>query len=281
MLPHPPKIALIVHAFYAEEFAEILQTSAASADIIKLFVTTPPDKEVAIRNALKSFQGDFAVMITENRGRDVLPFFAIFRDVQREGFDLVVKVHTKRSLHRKNGGMWRREMVDALLTRDALTRAQVAFINDPLLGFVGPKRQFVRIFDFIGSNAAGVAQIAKSLGLSDAQVMDSGFFAGTMFAARVSALEPIIELGVTRADFPLESGQLDGTLAHILERCMTFGAIAKGMRIATTENLDGPATAGRTFDYANSRGDSRLRELGRKFERSVRLWFRGRRRPSG
>jgi O-antigen biosynthesis protein len=47
-----------------------------------------------------------------------------------------------------------------------------------------------------------------------------GFFKGTMFWARFDALRPILKRGFGYDDFEPETGQIDGTLAHGLERAL-------------------------------------------------------------
>ena len=276
MQPENSKLALIIHAYYPEEFREILSIVNESVDLLKLFITTPLEKEATVLNALTAFQGDYVVRVTENRGRDVLPFLDIYPSVKSEGFDLVIKVHTKRSPHLRDGESWRREMIGALLAREALSRMQAAFMNDRSLAVVGPEKQFVYIRDYIGGNSEDVGKLAKSLGISDDQVTDAGFFAGTMFAARAIALDPIFNLGFTGNDFPDEAGQVDGTLAHALERAMTFGALLLGMRVATVEDLDGDAVPNKSLQFSMRGTGGALRVTGRALERSVRLWLRGR-----
>jgi lipopolysaccharide biosynthesis protein len=63
------------------------------------------------------------------------------------------------------------------------------------------------------------------------------FFAGSMFWARVKALEPVRKLALRDDDFEPELGQVDGTLAHAMERVFAMAAQRAGFEIATVEEL--------------------------------------------
>ena len=73
-------------------------------------------------------------------------------------------------------------------------------------------------------NRTNLAYLANVLSL----VLDetTKFPAGTMFWGRTAAFEALVPLKVEDLPFETELGQIDGTLAHALERSM--GAIAIG-----------------------------------------------------
>lgn len=281
---HEEKVAIVVHAFHLDALDEILSFVSALPLRHKLFVTTTESREVAVRSRLELSGRDCALQVVNNRGRDVLPFLMILPTLKSEGFDLFIKVHTKKSMHRKDGDAWRLALVEQLLQPDIFGRLVQAFADDSILGIVGPEEHYVSVARFIGANSRAVLTIAARLGMSKEQAMALGFFAGTMFMARVDAMQPLLDLGYSEVDFEAEDGQLDGTLAHVLERCMTLGAAALGYRVASTKTPDAVAVPNRRHAFASATAVPptgalgaawfRVRELGRKFERTIRTSLR-------
>jgi lipopolysaccharide biosynthesis protein len=162
----------------------------------------------------------------------------------------LVKVHTKKSPHRADGSDWGRDLYTNLLDPDTFQCALQVFAEDPSLGMVGPDQHYVPMSTYIGSNEERILYAGRRLGLSDEQIRAQGFFAGTMFIARMSALDPVVELGFSDDDFEPESGQIDGTLAHAIERGMALSVAAAGMRIASTADLRSSAVVNVRYGFA-------------------------------
>lgn len=238
-----PRAAIVVHTFYPDLLGEILELVRALPSRHKLFVTTTVEHADGVRARLDASGRDFALTVVENRGRDMLPFFKAYQHVRSEGFDYLVKLHTKRSTQRTDGDAWRRDLYGKLLEPEAFERTLTAFAADPEIGMVGPAGHFVSLSAYIGSNERRVRQIAGRLGLDEKALHDQGFFAGTMFFARATALEPLMGMAFPDDAFEPEEGQIDGTLAHALERAMTLSVRASGMRIASTADLTGQRAA--------------------------------------
>jgi len=51
-------------------------------------------------------------------------------------------------------------------------------------------------------------------------------------------------------DFETEAGQIDGTLAHAIERGLALSVAASGMRLATDADLDGIARVNERYGHA-------------------------------
>jgi lipopolysaccharide biosynthesis protein/SAM-dependent methyltransferase len=245
-----PSAAIAVHAFYEDVFDEILHRIQLLPTFCKIFATTTPDKEAYVRQRLVGSGRLFSLRVLPNLGRDVLPFLKILPVISSEKFSVVVKVHTKKSPHRDDGGEWRNDLYEQLLDRKAFEAMLRAFENDPVLGMVGPDRHFVPMSTYIGSNASRIFSIGDRLGLSEQKVLKQGFFAGTMFAARVSALEPLMRLGFSDDEFEPEMGQVDGTLAHAIERGMSLSVAAAEMRIGSCADLHSHAVVNERYGFA-------------------------------
>ncbi len=62
-----------------------------------------------------------------------------------------------------------------------------------------------------------------------------------MFWARGDVLSPLFNAGLTLDDFPEESGQTDGTLAHCLERLLGLCPSVQGMRPGIIKDTSNPS----------------------------------------
>src|SRR5579883_2582891 len=117
----PDRVAAIVHAYYPELLPELLEVLSEYAGVLKLFVTTTPDKRKAVEDVLHTFTHPAEVLVFENRGRDILPFVRLLPRIFAEGHDYVLKLHTKRSRHRSDGDLWRGELIASLANSAELT----------------------------------------------------------------------------------------------------------------------------------------------------------------
>ena len=96
----------------------------------------------------------------------------------------------------------------------------------PDIGLAGPQQWLADIRSTQGfeTNSAAIHGLAERIGVAG-DPFDLPFVAGTMFWVRGAVLAQLAALGLTQDDFEPEAGQLDGTLAHALERA--FGLLAR------------------------------------------------------
>jgi lipopolysaccharide biosynthesis protein len=237
------RLAVIVHAFYPDIFRDLSRYFDAFGGEFKLFVTTPPACVDEIRNILSAKRYDHEIIAVVNRGRDVAPFLSLARKAVEERFPLILKLHTKRSPHRPDGPEWRDEIYRHLASPANVNSIIDQILQQPEVGIVGPSGSVVPMQTHWGSNERRVRWLAGRMGIESIDLKNDVFVAGTMFYTRVAALEPLLSLAISADDFEVEQGQLDGTMAHALERAITYSATAAGFSVATVEGSDaGKAT---------------------------------------
>ena len=217
----------------------------------RIVITTAGEREQAVREQVALLGLDARIEVFENRGRDILPFLHVANRLLDEGVSTVLKLHGKRSTHRQDGDTWRRELLDKLLSPERAGRILAAFGSDHTLGLVHAEGHLQPLDYYWGANEANVDYLTRRLGIPAPEVSSDSFIAGTMFWARPAALRLLLDahLGVT--DFDAEAGQVDGTLAHAIERVFSLAATAAGFRTTGVPALLGlTETAPTPYPYA-------------------------------
>lgn len=233
------KLAVVIHAFYLDILEEIINSlKSVEAYQVKLFVTTPFQNEDNARSLLQASGLNYYLLPMENRGRDVLPFLKIMEKVIDHGYTKLVKVHTKRSKHRIDGDKWRDDLYSKLITPVAIHNAMSIFQQQPKVGIIGPEGHIVPMNFYWGSNAENVEKLCYRMGYKLDDIRELNFVAGTMFFARVDALKPILSLGLTEDDFDIEAGQIDGTIAHAIERIISVSLHAANLTLRSSSQQE-------------------------------------------
>jgi rhamnosyltransferase len=221
------RAALVAHVFYPELWPEVdaaWRTLPAGSPAI---VTGPP---AALENLARSAGEREGLILrpTENRGRDVAPFMTLLNDGALDPFDAVLKLHTKRSMHLLDGDLRRRLLFNALAGNSANVARALRWFETSDVALVGLAPAFRRHPRYWFDDRPRVEALCAAMRPSPPVRL--GFFEGTMFWVRPSALAPLRRLGLTTQDFEAEAGQTDGTLHHALERAFTLAALAQGGR---------------------------------------------------
>lgn len=248
----PTRPYAVVHAWYTEVLGELLQALRDSGLAWRTIITTSPERERAVRICLAAMAFDAEVAVFENRGRDVLPFLQVADHLLDESVDVVLKLHTKRSAHRRDGDTWRREVVDKLLAPERAGRIFEAFQHDSALGLVAAEGHVQPLSDYRGANEANVTHLRRCLGMAPATASDQ-FIAGSMFWVRLIAIRPLLDSQLDPGEFEDEAGQIDGTMAHAVERAFTLVAAASGMTTRTSAAVCGQShgsSSNSPFPYA-------------------------------
>jgi lipopolysaccharide biosynthesis protein len=233
------RLAVVVHAFYPDIFAALVDRFDAYDIDFTLFATTSAETIEAVRSMLESKPYPHEVIAVENRGRDVAPFLQVARRAIDDGFGFLLKLHTKKSPHMEGGEAWREELygclADGAQAKWILSRMRA----DGAIGLVSSAAHIVPLADQWGQNRRRVEWLAKRMGVARLNEARDLFMAGTMFFARAAALAPLLNLAVNREDFEPEDGRVDGTMAHALERAFVYSARAAGFAVAAARIAHG------------------------------------------
>ena len=239
-------VAVVCHLYNADLASELhgyLRNIPVPAN---LYVSTDTqDKADMLRDEFALWRcGNVDIRIVPNRGRDIAPKYVTFRDVYEE-HEIVLFVHSKKSTHIDAVTQWRRSLLGTLCGSTEIVAGILGiFANYPRIGAVIPQhyppmRPFLdwRGTYFRAQKVASIMQIR----LRQYQIID--FAAGSMFWARSSALHPILDLNLTVEEFPQEGGQVEGTLAHMLERLLLHSCEKAGfdwLKVSTPQFCDAP-----------------------------------------
>lgn len=238
----------IIHAWYVDELDEILQTLQSSALSWRLIVTTSAEKCDEIGKMLAKTGMPWEIVVCNNRGRDLLPFIKVADRLLNEGVEIVLKLHTKRSSHRSDGAQWLRQLLDRLVGDSRSAAILEAFKKRPDLGMIGPEGHILKVGDYRGANANALDYLVARTGLPKLKNSDR-FVAGSMFWIRLRALRPLLDAHLADSEFEPETGQIDGTLAHALERTIGAYAQASGFRLISAAQACGEPELLSTMPY--------------------------------
>lgn len=219
--PPPPSLAVVLHAFHIDllaEFRAYLDHIPFAAD---LFVSTDTlSKQQVAEACFRGWsKGAVEVRVVPNRGRDVAPKLVGFATVH-DRYEYVLHLHTKRSSHASGLAGWRGYLLDTLVgSPEVVCGIFEAFAQAPRLGMLAPQHiDELRPWIRWGSNLETAETLATRMGFPLPRRAPLDFPSGSMFWARSAALRPLLDLGLSFADFSDEHGQTDGTLAHAIER---------------------------------------------------------------
>ncbi|MBZ9849647.1 sulfotransferase [Mesorhizobium sp. CA14] len=257
----PRDIAVIVHVFYTEVFPEILAALKNVGKDFKLYVSTTEDVKAAVVRRMCEENGfeHIEIRVFENKGRDIAPKIVGFRDIY-DKHEFFLHLHTKKSPHLSDLEGWRSYLIDNLIGSKEIVRSIFSiFMSNPEIGIIYPQHYApVRTmlnwgFDF---NMAKSLLRRANWDLSKDSVLE--FPSGSMFWGRSAALKPLLDLGLSFDDFPDEAGQVDGTLAHAIERSYLHFAECAGFYWLKIQKSAEPASS--TLLALEQPGDARLSE---------------------
>jgi lipopolysaccharide biosynthesis protein len=232
--PGSGRVLVISHVYYPELWPELADRVTRIPGDVDLAVTLVRGRAEQLAGPIHAQFPSATVRVVENRGRDIWPLVQVLDLVP--GHDAVLKVHTKKSPHMRNGESWRRELLDGLCgSTQQVQRILDLLRMDGRIGVVAPPRNVLGR-EFIANNADLLAGLVRRSG----RTFDAGrlwFPAGSMLWARPEVLLALGELDLTPGDFGDETGAIDGTLPHALERYLGVIALTEGLAVVESSEV--------------------------------------------
>lgn len=228
-------IGLHLHLHYLDLLDEFIAWLGNIPIPFALYVSVP-DTTHCDMVATKLRQGlPFAkvdVKSFPNRGRDIGPFLAGFgKNLRKHKF--IGHIHSKRSPHNPSKRDWRRQLMTHLMGTKGVATANLRLLADNAhLGMVFPEYHWSLSNQIAwGTNYPYCQALSARMGIKICVDRMVPFPAGSMFLARTAALLPLLDMDLSFDDFPEEAAQVDGTLAHAVERILGNVVQATGMTI--------------------------------------------------
>ncbi|MFZ5524811.1 MAG: rhamnan synthesis F family protein [Pseudomonadota bacterium] len=226
-LPMALRVGLHIHVYYPDIFPNILrrlERNRARPDLLISVTSESARREIAA-NLDNYYGGEIDIRVVPNRGRDIGPFLTEFGETIRQKYDLVGHLHTKKTVDLDDdalGRIWFEFLLDNLL-------GEHAPMADIILGRMAADQDVMMVFpddpNIVGwgENYRVGEGILSGLGIKYSY-QELCFPIGTMFWARATGLQALLDLNLDWEDYPEEPLAYDGTLLHALERL--FGILA-------------------------------------------------------
>ena len=218
------KLAIIVHLYYPNMWPKIAEGLKNIQESFDLYVTVSYSNRIIELPKASEHHKNTNIIYVPNRGRDVLPFLMVTERIRRlNRYEYILKLHTKRSLHRKDGAKWFNELIETLLPED--TSLILDKLKDSKTGVIGPKEHIVSLSKHMGGNEHHVSWLLENMEMENIKKILKNkdkypYFGGTMFWCRMDYLDPLLDLFLMPSDFDSEKIQVDGTMAHAVERIL-------------------------------------------------------------
>ena len=236
------RFAVVLHVYYPdlwEEFAERFDALEVPFDLY-VTLTWRGDETQELAEAIRARFPRAVVVPVANRGRDILPFLTLVNSGALDGYEAVCKLHTKKSPHREDGDHWRRHLTGGILPETGLAGLLDRFLADEEAAFWVADGQHYDSTEWWGSNLGITRDLLRRLEI-EIDGSRLSFPAGSIYWLKPLMVGMLKSLRLGEEQFDTEMAQVDGTLAHALERTMGFLADAAGQKVVQTAQLDDPA----------------------------------------
>ena len=214
-------VAVICHLFYPDQWPIIADKLQIIPMPFDLYITHPSSVLGEVEKIKQSMPNLKSIEVI-NRGRDIAPFYELMTRIDDLHYKGILKLHTKKTVHRVDGQRWFKDILGCLLPNEIKVNQIINKLREtetPLI--IAPSKHVLYSENYWGiseemvNNKQHIKKLSEKLNIS---TIGFPFVAGSMFWASPKAFSRMIDLDLGLLDFELELGQKDGTLAHAMER---------------------------------------------------------------
>lgn len=230
-----PKNVLVSAHVYYPEFAPYLRDRLADMPMDWKLAVTTPSNQIAEALLAKGYFGqrNVEIVVTPNRGRNFAPLLVEFGD-SVSNFDYLIHVHSKKSSHTKARIVenWVRAVQEPLLESHKIYRLiqELERDSETVIGY-GSTEGIIRMANFSwGLNQKHLKRKFPEINFDFKKHRRFTFPAGGMFVLKVKFYTSLFEARFSYEDFAVESGQVDGTLHHAIERFFGWLPLTRGKK---------------------------------------------------
>jgi lipopolysaccharide biosynthesis protein len=230
------RLLVVAHVYYPEVWFDIEDRLARIPEPYDLVVSLVENRAEALETEIRARLPHATIHHVANYGRDSASLVELANAGRFDGYDAILKVHTKRSPHRFDGDAWRVALLDGVLpSPEGIHRIIDLLRRDSSVGLIAPSGH-VRGPETWGSNQILVEALASRFPFAfDPDTLR--YPAGSMYWARPWVLRRLADLELVREDFESEAGHLDGSTSHALERFVGVAAQVSGLDVVETEDV--------------------------------------------
>lgn len=238
------KIAVHLHTYYVDLLPIFLEAFKQFSFNYDLYLTTDTEsKKAEIEAILSNFHQVGQVVLTGNKGRDVVPMLKLKDTLS--SYDYIGHFHTKKSPEYPYwvGDSWRDELFTMMfeagdtIIAELDKREELGLVIADIPSFF----RYTKIVDPVNENrfATGMNDLWSQMNLDRQIDFDklSTFIMsyGTFIWFKYDALKPLFDLGLTDADIPAEPLP-QHTILHSIERILVYLAWARGYDYRISHN---------------------------------------------
>lgn len=227
-------VLVIIHLHYKDTVNFYMDYVRNIPKAIKvIFTTSDPEMAALIDQLICSWRSNYQIITKENRGRDISSFLVVCR---REilKYEYCCFLHDKKEkspVFLKYTQKWVRCLWENTVGSEIyIENILKTLVSDSQLGILVPPAVFTPHFTMFydntwSKNYALTNKLAEELELRcDLDPSKSPITIGTVFWAKTDALKKLLQKDWSYDDFPPEPLPTDGTIAHAIERILSFVA---------------------------------------------------------